>query len=178
MATPTIDAMILGALHEHPMSAYEMNKMMDQRGVRSWARISSPSVYRNLVQLYKQGYVESTTVKDSAMPERTVYSITLEGKERLHELLYDIASSPARVDFNFVSVIANIRMVDEKMGHELLQSIADTYSEWADRLEQAATSIDEQIEAKATLELCSDTYRLIADWARKFEKDFYQNRKK
>ena len=91
MATPTIDAMILGALHEHPMSAYEMNKMMDQRGVRSWARISSPSVYRNMVQLYKQGYVESTTVKDSAMPERTVYSITLEGKERLHELLYDIA---------------------------------------------------------------------------------------
>ena len=54
MATPTIDAMILGALHEHPMSAYEMNKMMDQRGVRGWARISSPSVYRNLVQLYKQ----------------------------------------------------------------------------------------------------------------------------
>ena len=52
------------------MSAYEMNKMMDQRGVRGWARISSPSVYRNLVQLYKQGYVESTTVKDSAMPER------------------------------------------------------------------------------------------------------------
>ena len=165
MATPTIDAMILGALHEHPMSAYEMNKMMDQRGVRSWARISSPSVYRNLVQLYKQGYVESTTVKDSAMPERTVYSITLEGKERLHELLYDIASSPARVDFNFVSVIANIRMVDEQMGHELLQSIA-------------AASIEDQIEAKATLELCSDTYRLIADWARKFEKDFYQNRKK
>ena len=35
MATPTIDAMILGALHEHPMSAYEINKMMDQRGVRS-----------------------------------------------------------------------------------------------------------------------------------------------
>ncbi|MFC2485990.1 MAG: hypothetical protein ACFNUQ_06015 [Rothia dentocariosa] len=38
MATPTIDAMILGALHERPMSAYEMNKMMDQRGVRGWAR--------------------------------------------------------------------------------------------------------------------------------------------
>ena len=37
MATPTIDAMILGALHEHPMSAYEMNKMMDQRGVRGWS---------------------------------------------------------------------------------------------------------------------------------------------
>lgn len=64
------------------------------------------------------------------------------------------------------------------MGHELLQSIADTYSEWADRLAQAAASAEDQIEAKATLELCSDTYRLIADWARKFEKDFYQNRKK
>ena len=178
MATPTIDAMILGALHEHPMSAYEMNKMMDQRGVRSWARISSPSVYRNLVQLYKQGYVESTTVKDSAMPERTVYSITLEGKERLHELLYDIASSPARVDFNFVSVIANIRMVDEKMGARAVAVYRRYLQRVADRLEQAAASIEDQIEAKATLELCSDTYRLIADWARKFEKDFYQNRKK
>ena len=51
MATPTIDAMILGALHEHPMSAYEMNKMMDQRGVRGWARISSPSVYLSLIHI-------------------------------------------------------------------------------------------------------------------------------
>ena len=91
---------------------------------------------------------------------------------------YDIASSPARVDFTSSPSSRISAWWMRRWGHELLQSIADTYSEWADRLEQAAASIEDQIEAKATLELCSDTYRLIADWARKFEKDFYQNRKK
>ena len=49
MATPSIDLMILGALKEAPMSAYDMDKLMDARALRKWVRVSTPSIDRNLI---------------------------------------------------------------------------------------------------------------------------------
>ena len=50
MASTSIEIMILGALIERPMSAYEMDKTLEERNVRRWIRISSPSVYRNVIR--------------------------------------------------------------------------------------------------------------------------------
>ena len=64
MASHSIEIMILGALIEQPMSAYEMDKTLEERNVRRWIRISSPSVYRNVIRLCDEGYADGTVVKE------------------------------------------------------------------------------------------------------------------
>ena len=75
MASTSIEIMILGALIERPMSAYEMDKTLEERNVRRWIRISSPSVYRNVIRLCDEGYADGVVVKEGEMPEKTVYTI-------------------------------------------------------------------------------------------------------
>ena len=92
MASHSIEIMILGALIERPMSAYEMDKTLEERNVRRWIRISSPSVYRNVIRLCDEGYADGTVVKEGEMPEKTVYTITDKGRERFAELMDEAAA--------------------------------------------------------------------------------------
>ena len=77
----TVDLMLLGVLTKKPMNAYEMKKEMEIRNIQYWIKISSPSIYKNLVKLYKQGYIDGKTVRDGEMPEKTIYSINEKGRE-------------------------------------------------------------------------------------------------
>ena len=127
MASHSIEIMILGALIERPMSAYEMDKTMEDRNIRRWIRISSPSVYRNVIRLCDEGYADGTVVKEGEMPEKTVYTITDKGRARFADLMDEAAALPARVDFGFLPVLANIGLVDEDTGRALIDGLIETH---------------------------------------------------
>lgn len=175
MASESIEIMILGALMERPMSAYEMDKEMEIRNVRRWIRISSPSVYRNLIRLFEEGYAEGRVVKEGEMPEKTIYSITEKGKERLRELMHRVAAQPVRVDYGFLPVTANLCWIDEHEGRELISEIAESHRHTAERVEAMIPEYD-RLEARATMDLCAMTYRLVADWLEKYEHEFYHEK--
>jgi DNA-binding PadR family transcriptional regulator len=84
----TVDLMLLGALMEKPMNAYEMKKTMEFRNIRTWVKLSTPSIYKNLLSLKKKGYLDSKTVKESEMPEKTIYSINEKGRLYFIKLLH------------------------------------------------------------------------------------------
>ena len=166
MASHSIEIMILGALIERPMSAYEMDKTMEDRNIRRWIRISSPSVYRNVIRLCDEGYADGTVVKEGEMPEKTVYTITDKGRARFADLMDEAAALPARVDFGFLPVLANIGLVDEDTG------LIETHRSTAEHVDGLIPSY-ERLEARATMELCADTYRLVADHLARFEQELY-----
>ena len=175
MASTSIEIMILGALIERPMSAYEMDKVLEERNIRRWIRISSPSVYRNVIRLCEEGYTEGTVVREGEMPEKTVYTITEAGRERFAQLMEQAAALPARVDFGFLPVLANISLVDEDTGRALIDELIETHRATAERVERLIPSYD-RLEARATMELCVDTYRLVVEHLKRFEQDLYGKR--
>ncbi|WP_417143526.1 PadR family transcriptional regulator [Raoultibacter massiliensis] len=177
MASESIELMILGALMDRPMSAYEMDKEMDIRNVRRWIRISPPSVYRNLIRLYEEGCADGKVVKEGEMPEKTIYSITEKGKERLHELMHRTAAQPARVDYGFLPVTANLCWIGEVEGRELIAELIESHRATAERVEGMIPDYD-RLEARATMDLCARTYRLVADWLEEYEREFYDGGKK
>ena len=46
------------------------------RRTRTWLRISSAAVYRNLRRLHEEGYLEAYTTRDGLKPHKTVFSLT------------------------------------------------------------------------------------------------------
>lgn len=172
MASTSIEIMILGALIERPMSAYEMDKVLEERNIRRWIRISSPSVYRNVIRLCDEGCTVGTVVKEGEMPEKTVYTITDKGRERFAGLMEEAAALPARVDFGFLPVLANISLVDEETGRALIDELIETHLNTAERVDRLIPAY-ERLEARATMELCASTYRLVAEHLVRFERDLY-----
>ena len=60
----------------------------------------------------------------------------------------------------------------EDEGRELLGKIKERYLEGAERLERVLPKVA-RLEAKANMELRLGTYRLVAGWVERFERDFY-----
>ena len=57
----TIDLIVLGILKKEPMSAYDIQKLVEYRNISKWVKISTPSIYKKVIQLEEKGYISSHT---------------------------------------------------------------------------------------------------------------------
>jgi DNA-binding PadR family transcriptional regulator len=172
----TIDLMLLGVLMRKPMNAYEMKKEMENRSVQNWIKISSPSIYKNFLKLYRFGYVDGKVVREGEMPEKTVYSINDKGKRYYMRLMQQYSEDPGKVYFDFCAFIANLQNVDPETGlrmvRRLRENLADRRQGVEDHLQSAT---EESFYAKAVVELYAQTYGVLCDWIEKFENEYGRN---
>lgn len=75
-----IDLIVLGMIKQQPQSAYELQKNVEYRNISRWVKISTPSIYKKVIQLEEKGYLEAELVREGNMPEKSVYRITPEGE--------------------------------------------------------------------------------------------------
>ena len=71
---------LLGLLKERAMNPYEIVKILDRLNISQWTPISASSVYMTIRTLEKKGHVSGKKEKNSAMPEKTIYSVTSAGE--------------------------------------------------------------------------------------------------
>ena len=70
--------------------------------------------------------------------------------------------------------MANISLVDEETGRDLIDGLIETHRSTAERVDRLIPAY-KRIEARATMKLCADTYRLVAKHLEQFEKNLYGN---
>lgn len=104
----TIDLIVLGMLKKEPMSAYEMQKLVEYRNISKWVKISTPSIYKKAVQLEKKGLIKGEIIKEGKMPEKSVYSLTEAGEEEFEQLMFKISEMPIHIFLDFNAVIVNL----------------------------------------------------------------------
>lgn len=116
----SIDLVILGMVAEGPRSAYDLQKDVEYHHFSRWTRISTPSVYRKVVQLCEKGYLKSSTVRGDRAADKTVYSITDAGREHFSKLMDDIAGQAVPLQFDLNVVASNLTKLDKAEGLALL----------------------------------------------------------
>ena len=47
----TIDLIVLGIVKKEPLSAYDIQKLVEYRNISRWVKISTPSIYKKVIQL-------------------------------------------------------------------------------------------------------------------------------
>lgn len=104
----TIDLIVLGILKKDSLSAYDIQKLIEYQNISQWVKVSTPTIYKKMLQLEKQGYVKSTLKKNGKMPEKAVYSLTKKGKTEFEKLMLGIAARPISIFLDFNAVILNL----------------------------------------------------------------------
>lgn len=104
----TIDLIVLGILKKESLSAYDIQKLVEYRNISKWVKISTPSIYKKVIQLEEKGYITSTTIKEGKMPEKAVYTLTDSGKHQFEKLMMEISCKPINIFLDFNAVIVNI----------------------------------------------------------------------
>jgi PadR family transcriptional regulator, regulatory protein AphA len=77
---------LLGFLSWHPFSGYDLKKMMENSDLFYWSG-NNNQIYTGLVQLHREGRVESETQPAEKTPNRKIYRITPGGLEALRQWL-------------------------------------------------------------------------------------------
>ena len=86
----TIDLVVLGMLKKESLSAYDIQKKVEYRNISRWVKISTPSIYKKVLQLEEKGLISGRTEKEGKMPEKSVYSLTAAGLEEFDKLMKEI----------------------------------------------------------------------------------------
>ena len=121
----TIDLIVLGILKKKSMSAYDIQKLVEYRNISKWVKISTPSIYKKVIQLEEKGYITSTQVKEGKMPEKAVYTLTDSGKSQFEKLMIEISLKPIHIFLDFNAVIVNLDSLSRENQKVCLANIED-----------------------------------------------------
>jgi len=127
----SVQLVILGLLSEQPRHGYELRQEVERRLNATYINLSGGSLYYNLSQLERAGYVEKARVEQKGRyPTRQVYQITPAGKEylqaELRRLLFDTEGREKFVD-PLNAALAFGHFID----YEELREALATHLKWA-----------------------------------------------
>ncbi len=172
----TIDLIVLGILKKESMSAYDIQKLVEYRNISKWVKISTPSIYKKVIQLEEKGYITSTQVKEGKMPEKAVYTLTDSGKSQFEKLMIEISLKPIHIFLDFNAVIVNLDGLSRENQKVCLANIEDniktlrSYLEENESLKKNAPEIPET--GMAVLEQQLILIQAIETWIASMKEHF------
>lgn len=119
----TIDLIVLGMLKKQALSAYEIQKLVEYRNISKWVKISTPSIYKKVIQLEEKGLLRSVPVRENHMPEKAVYSLTASGEQEFERLMGALSAQPVRMFLDFNAVIVNLDSVPLELQKSYIANI-------------------------------------------------------
>lgn len=94
---------ILSLIAEKPRHGYELEQVIEERGMRDWTEIAFSSIYFILNGLVKKGLAESTLQPAAGRgPAKKVFTTTPQGDRALHDAIFQAISSADRDNHSFM----------------------------------------------------------------------------
>jgi DNA-binding PadR family transcriptional regulator len=116
-----IEAAILGLLCEKSQYAYDLDRTIDERGLRNWTQIGFSSIYYVLKRLEGSGLINGSMEAIQGKPSRRNYVITESGRAEMREKIVSVLSSCPKLISPFDLGLANIGLLSQEEAVECLK---------------------------------------------------------
>jgi DNA-binding PadR family transcriptional regulator len=109
------ELVLLSLIAETPRHGYELEKVIDERGMRNWTDIAFSSIYFLLNKLVKEGLI-SATIQPAAGrgPAKKVYSVMPRGVYALREGVRSSLANPFPGDRAFLLGLSCLPLLSQK----------------------------------------------------------------
>lgn len=169
----SIDLVILGIVLEKPQSAYDIQKDVEYHHLSRWTKISVPSIYRKVLQMNEQGYLESSIVKGDKFADKAVYAITDKGRTYFEQLMDTYAGQNVPLLFDFNVVITNLNKMDREKALGLITKLRDNIAASAKSNDKYAADYEDiPLVGKTIFEQQRLLYQSLLEWLDNFESQF------
>lgn len=117
------ELVLLSLIAECPRHGYELEKVIEERGMRNWTEIAFSSIYFLLNKLVKEGLAVSYTQPAAGRgPSKKVYSATAAGYAALKEGVCDGLASPEPGSQAFMLGLSCLPLLSRSEALEALQA--------------------------------------------------------
>jgi hypothetical protein len=165
----TIDLIVLGMIKEKEQSAYDLQKNIEYRNISKWVKVSTPSIYKKVIQLEEKGYIRGNLSRDGNMPEKSIYHITKSGDKYFLELMKKISAQMVNVFLDFNAVVINMGMLSKSEDKDIIDNIEteiEKYKSAVSKLEMEREEIP--VCAKSILKQQVLLSEALSDWINDF----------
>jgi len=168
----SLEFAILGFLHYHPYSGYDLKKAFDVSIHHFWPADQS-QIYRTLGRLTEQGLAEVEVVEQTERPDRKVYHITPAGREALRGWLSSAmpqqeARSAALIQVFFAGQLSDEEILAKfEAATQSMRAVLEVYQHVPEEIEEYVTAIGsprEEFFWMLTLELGIQSMQTQIDW--------------
>ena len=136
---------ILSLVAESPRHGYEIEQIIEERGMREWTEIGFSSIYYLLKKLEKMDFVVSELIPTLGRGKaRRVYEVTDEGQTALREATLEALSHPKQSYPAILLGIANLPILDGNQAQSALES-------YLEGVEERLGHISAQVEVQSPL---------------------------
>ena len=126
---------ILSLIVEQPRYGYEIEKVIEERGMREWTEVGFSSIYYVLKKLEGAELVHGRLQQQAGRgPARKVYRVTDEGRAAWHEGTIEALSMPQRCYMPFQLGLANLPGLSRADGVTAVERYRERLAQQRDQL--------------------------------------------
>jgi DNA-binding PadR family transcriptional regulator len=111
---------LLSLVAETPRYGYEIQQIIDERGLREWLTIGFSSIYYILNRLERQNMLTSRLHMEGRGPARKIYEITEAGRGILQTAVSDLLRQPRALGSGFELGLANLTALKPRQVYQVL----------------------------------------------------------
>lgn len=137
-----IEASILGLVYEDSHYGYELEKIIEEREMRSWTPIGFSSIYYVLKKLEKTKHITSKIELGEDGRSRRIYIITENGKKAMNEKIKSLLSNYAKTVSPFDLGVINIWILKPKEALDCLKLYEKSINKHISCLENSLKKFD------------------------------------
>ncbi len=175
---------ILGLLMEGDKHPYEIQQVMHERNMEQYIKMAKGSLYYAVEQLLNKELIEvKKVVTDQTRPDKTIYSITPNGKEAFQQLLKKQIQTESTHFHPMYTALAFIHHGEEDVICEALSERISHTRMQLDMLERVYNlyGVHAPKGSKAIMENANELCKVELKWLTKLQEDaeeglFYQGR--
>jgi DNA-binding PadR family transcriptional regulator len=134
---------MLAGIYNEPRSGYELTKWLQMVGQHCWA-VEHSSVYPALRELEGEGLIVSERLPGTRGPERSIYSVTAAGRDKLAAWVADGSPRPAIKDEQVLRVLCFDLLPREVALKQIAQVRADHQAQLEFFLARASALTEKQ----------------------------------
>lgn len=127
---------ILTLVAERPRHGYQVEQVLEQRGMREWTEVGFSSIYYLLKKLERDGLIKGRLEEAQRGPARKVYRLTPAGGEALQCAVLEALSVPQRAYPSVLLGLASLPAVPVFQALNALQKYRAALAERQTRLQE------------------------------------------
>jgi DNA-binding PadR family transcriptional regulator len=129
------ELILLSLIAERPRHGYEVEQVIEERGMRNWTEIAFSSIYFVLNKLVRQGYASAAAAPAAGRgPAKKVFSVTPAGLDALHEGVLESVRNPDWGDQAFLFGLSCLPMLGHEGSLEALEARRQALEQKKDEL--------------------------------------------
>jgi DNA-binding PadR family transcriptional regulator len=142
---------ILSLIAETPRHGYEIEQVIEERGMREWTEIGFSSIYYLLKKLEKDGLVESELIPTGGRGKaRRIYTATESGRASLLDSTLEALSTPQQCRPAILLGLGNLPIVSADQAQIALEAYKSNIEK---KLAEVSTTLEAQRPIPSHVEL-------------------------